>query len=270
MFSDCLWEYEKTRATGEWIVSSEGEAHVFFVEGQVAWGTSTLSKRAFSGYLIRHGYASAEQVREALVEGRRTARPFGQLLKARGLCSEVMLREAAHFQLCAALRDAETILAEGGRQVFLDRADHPWNPSDCFTLSAFLIAPRQHRELIEVFAAEAATCHNLEQAALIHVASAEVLASRGGDFRHLAADSAELMRALRLLARGNVAATALITTSPQGLRLFRFVGEATFLVASASPEATTLGMAHLELQALAEALTRSLSAPSPQARSPAV
>jgi hypothetical protein len=263
MFCDCLWEYKRTHSTGEWIVSGDGEVHLFFVAGLLAWGTSTMSKRAFSGYLIRQGYASPEQIREAIVEARQTGEPFGQRLKALGRCTDEMLREAARFQLGAALRDAERLLAEGRQQLFLDRTDHPWTPKDCFELSTFLIEPQQYRELVERFTVEVSACPHLEQLALIHVTSAIILANRGAEFRDIAHASAELMRALRLLAQEETTATVLMTSSPGSIRLFRCVSDTIFVVAIAPKGSTTLGMAHLELESLTDTLSRSVKQASP-------
>jgi hypothetical protein len=145
--------------------------------------------------------------------------------------------------------------------VFLNRGDHPWNPRDCFELRTFLIEPHQHRELVEIFTAEVSACPHLERIALIHVTAANILAHRGAEFGDIAAASAELMRALRLLAQTETLDTVLSTKSPGCIRLFRCVSDTIFVLAITPAGSTTLGMAHLELESLTESLTRCLKKP---------
>jgi hypothetical protein len=256
MLIDCLWTYGTKQRTGELIVSGDGEVHFFFVAGRLAWGSSTLSKRAFSGYLIRHHICTQDQVRQALVEGRKAGTPFGQILLAKNQCSSTHLKDAAEFQIAAAMADAEHLLGEGAAQVFLDRGAHPWETQDCFPLAIFLEPPCLHEQLAEKFLQAASETTTLERVALIHSSSAAIIASHGLDGRHSAFECAEVMRAFRRLSAGEAGSLELMAQVGNTLRLFRSINETHFLVACASASESSLGLARLELCAIALAVAQ--------------
>jgi hypothetical protein len=256
MLIDCLWTYGTKQRTGELIVSGDGEVHFFFVAGRLAWGSSTLSKRAFSGYLIKHHICSQDQVRQALMEGRKSGTPFGQILLAKNQCTSNHLKDAAEFQIAAALADAEHLLGEGAGQVFLDRGAHPWETQDCFPLAIFLEPPLLHEQLAEKFIQAASQTTTLERVALIHSSSAEVIASHGLDGRHSAFECAEVMRGFRRLSAGEAGPLELMAQIGNTLRLFRSINETHFLVACASASESSLGLARLELSAIALAVAQ--------------
>jgi hypothetical protein len=262
MFLDCLWPLVRKSVTGEWVVSGDGEVHVFFVKGRIAWASSTLAKRAFTGYLTQRGYASNEQVREALEVGRKSGQPFGKVLLANGVCSPDILREAARFQLTAALGNAELLLAEGASHLFLDREGHPWSSDDLFDVEEFVAEESVDDAQPQLDGIKVELPCPLVWVSLL---TGQVLARRGdAGSKDEGADLASVAgAALRLLRVSSKAPLEVVVTSgPKTYVLMRL--DAHHALVAVPPDGTTLGFARL---ALTEALQQ-LRRPTPHRQTP--
>lgn len=249
MFIDCLWEHAERGSTGEWVLSGDGEIHVFFVAGRFAWASSTLSKRAFTAFLQRRSLATPEQVRAALQEGRQRNLPFGKVLLAHGVCTEEVLREAARFQLRAALDDAEQLLAAGAPFVFLNRAGHPWSDADCFDVTEFLTrSSANERDVRFKLATENAS--GAIDLAWVDLVTGTLLASRAEHWVREAVDYASLVRAaLRLRGKGTDP-IEIVLAGGDHAQVVRAVDSRSVVVGVSRSEGLSLGMLRLELEAV--------------------
>jgi hypothetical protein len=95
-----LRELERAGATGELIAVVESiEVCVYLLRGRIAWAISSDSGGTLLHHLQDRCRIDREQVRSVLDECRRTVRPLGETLVARGLATHDQVKDALRQQI---------------------------------------------------------------------------------------------------------------------------------------------------------------------------
>jgi hypothetical protein len=116
-----LEELAHERATGEFIVvSRELEVHVFFQQGRVAWGTSSVNRFAFSRHLFHSCSVDRETLRSLIQTCQQEHRPLGETLVSWGLATWEEVRSALASQLSETLQCISEL--EDAQTLFLPRS----------------------------------------------------------------------------------------------------------------------------------------------------
>lgn len=107
-------------ATGELIAASDAvEIHVYFLEGRLAWATTSTARQTFLHHLVEHHQVSADVVRDVIEECQRSRKRLGETLIGWGVASAEQVRDALAAQIVEAL---DAVRAHpGARTLFLPR-----------------------------------------------------------------------------------------------------------------------------------------------------
>jgi len=101
---EALGTLARNRASGEFVLAGDDvEAHVFFVEGQVAWATSSNMPNELARRLVERCHLDPEKLRGVVEECRRTGKRFGETLIASGIATLNDVKDALRGQIVAAL-----------------------------------------------------------------------------------------------------------------------------------------------------------------------
>lgn len=91
-------------ASGELIVATDAvEIHVYFLEGRLAWATTSTSRHAFVQRLVDHHGIARDTIRDVIDECQRSRRRLGETLISWGIATAEQVRDALASQIAEAL-----------------------------------------------------------------------------------------------------------------------------------------------------------------------
>jgi hypothetical protein len=95
-------------ASGELIVASDAvEVHVYFLDGRLAWATSSTARQRFIDHLVEQLGVSGDAIRDVIEECHRSRRRLGETLVSWGVATEAQVRDALGAQIIDALATVE-------------------------------------------------------------------------------------------------------------------------------------------------------------------